>query len=404
MSDDPMRLRDAPRDAPPELTRLVRSLEGPPPLPPRIRLEVRARLARRASPPAPPTRWVAPAVVAAAAVIAGLVLWVFRPTAPEPAPVIEPELALAPERSEPTEGPAEAVPRPSPQQPEPPDEAPREGSTRHPAQRAAGGGAAPGQLRVMVRGGLGEIFVDGLDRGPSPQIVELPPGDHEVEVRFAGGHVTRRRVRVLAGQIHRVAFRAPSSLAAEEAPRAREEPSPEEPRRVPAEPPPRGTLSPADVRAVVRAHRSDAQGCYRRHPPTTRDDLRLDVRITIEPSGAVSRADVGAGAPTALAACLRGEIRSWRFPPARSQTTLRYPFLLRGGAAARPAGRGRIVINTVPWARVYLDGRFVGNTPITNLEATAGRHTLVLEGPDGSRHRVTIDVRDGETMRIVRRL
>jgi len=41
-------------------------------------------------------------------------------------------------------------------------------------------------------------------------------------------------------------------------------------------------------------------------------------------------------------------------------------------------GKGLLSINTVPWARVIMDGREVGNTPILNMEVNAGKHKIKL--------------------------
>ncbi len=81
MSDDPVRLIDAP-DPPPELLELVRHLD-PPPLPPAIRSSVRGRLPRpRVSPP-----WhvIGPTLAVAAVVgIGGVVAWRIHETPPQP--------------------------------------------------------------------------------------------------------------------------------------------------------------------------------------------------------------------------------------------------------------------------------------------------------------------------------
>jgi hypothetical protein len=65
--------------------------------------------------------------------------------------------------------------------------------------------------------------------------------------------------------------------------------------------------------------------------------------------------------------------------------------------------RGTLVIQTLPWARVFLDGRDTGrNTPVRSLEVSAGSHRLGLRTHDGTMHEETIAVTAGETLRIVR--
>ena len=71
----------------------------------------------------------------------------------------------------------------------------------------------------------------------------------------------------------------------------------------------------------------------------------------------------------------------------------------------RATGEGEIVVNSIPWARVFLDGRDTGrNTPVRSLKLRAGQHQLGLRTPDGTMHTFTITVRAGETHRVMRRL
>lgn len=62
---------------------------------------------------------------------------------------------------------------------------------------------------------------------------------------------------------------------------------------------------------------------------------------------------------------------------------------------------GILRVNTRPHSRVFVNGRDVGFTPVTNLRLPAGRHTLrfVYEGGE-DRMRVTIE--PGRTRTIVR--
>jgi len=65
-----------------------------------------------------------------------------------------------------------------------------------------------------------------------------------------------------------------------------------------------------------------------------------------------------------------------------------------GGAAAGPAGELQVE-STPPGARVQLDGRETGFTPVTLKDVPAGRHSLVLEGQGGTVRR-TVRVQGGE--------
>jgi len=71
--------------------------------------------------------------------------------------------------------------------------------------------------------------------------------------------------------------------------------------------------------------------------------------------------------------------------------------------AAGARGAGTVVIQTLPWARVFLDGRDTGrNTPVRSLSVPAGTHRLGLRTHDGTMHEESITVTAGETLRVVR--
>jgi hypothetical protein len=46
--------------------------------------------------------------------------------------------------------------------------------------------------------------------------------------------------------------------------------------------------------------------------------------------------------------------------------------------------KATLTINTLPWSRVRLDGKLVGNTPLVRLSVRAGNHRLELLAPDGT--------------------
>jgi hypothetical protein len=52
-------------------------------------------------------------------------------------------------------------------------------------------------------------------------------------------------------------------------------------------------------------------------------------------------------------------------------------------ARKRPLGLGRLTVNSIPWAEVYLDGRPIGITPIRGRAVPAGQHRVVLRDGRG---------------------
>lgn len=82
---------------------------------------------------------------------------------------------------------------------------------------------------------------------------------------------------------------------------------------------------------------------------------------------------------------------------------------VRAGEASQlrvilPSGAlGSVNIQTLPWARVFVDGRDTGrSTPVRDLRLPVGRHVLGLRTPDGELHEEVIEVPSDEALRIVR--
>jgi serine/threonine-protein kinase len=79
--------------------------------------------------------------------------------------------------------------------------------------------------------------------------------------------------------------------------------------------------------------------------------------------------------------------------------------IIDAGGAIAPASRprrqtGALWVNLLPWARVTVDGRTVGDTP-QRITLPAGRHRLVLFNPQlDLRRELVITVRAGKTTRV----
>ena len=72
--------------------------------------------------------------------------------------------------------------------------------------------------------------------------------------------------------------------------------------------------------------------------------------------------------------------------------------LERKAKPATPAGSGALMISATPWARVTIDGRDVGTTPI-ETKLTAGKHKIVLVH-DGNKRVMTVDIKDGGSSKL----
>jgi hypothetical protein len=62
---------------------------------------------------------------------------------------------------------------------------------------------------------------------------------------------------------------------------------------------------------------------------------------------------------------------------------------------------GRLSINALPWANVFVDGRSVGSTPIANLEVPLGTHEIVCRHPQLGERRQIVTVTLKTPLRVV---
>lgn len=230
------------------------------------------------------------------------------------------------------------------------------------------------------------VLIDGTPRGRAPLRVEnVPAGAHLIEVQAPGFQSVTQTVPVSDGAMamlviplvpaiagvpvpravppHHVAAPAPSM------PSATAEPNPPPPEPEPPTPEPAIPPSPT-------AH----TGSSERQEDTTASS-EPTVRQTKVRRAVVRRTSQAARTETA------------RPPVARSET------------ASASRERGYLMIQTLPWARVFIDGRDTGqNTPVRQMAVPAGSHRIGLRTSDGEMHVITVDVPPGETVRVVRQL
>ena len=63
----------------------------------------------------------------------------------------------------------------------------------------------------------------------------------------------------------------------------------------------------------------------------------------------------------------------------------------------RPARTGTVNNTSLPWARVTIDGKYIGNTPLKNHSLPVGTHKVKLHNPEtGQTESRTVDVRTGK--------
>ena len=65
---------------------------------------------------------------------------------------------------------------------------------------------------------------------------------------------------------------------------------------------------------------------------------------------------------------------------------------------AEATGTGRLTLDTVPWAEVFLGGRSLGTTPLLGVELPVGTHVLTLRNPEqGIETQYRVRISSGET-------
>ena len=70
--------------------------------------------------------------------------------------------------------------------------------------------------------------------------------------------------------------------------------------------------------------------------------------------------------------------------------------------APRPVPSAQVVVSSVPWAELYVDGRLVGNTPVVGLRLPPGRHRLRLVQLGFRPHEEVVNLAPGQTLKLTR--
>ena len=78
--------------------------------------------------------------------------------------------------------------------------------------------------------------------------------------------------------------------------------------------------------------------------------------------------------------------------------------LIRGGETLTKtysfSDLGYLQVVVQPWAEVYIDGRYVGQTPFGKIQVTVGKHTVTLRHPQLGEKRAVVEIQSNETTRL----
>ena len=249
------------------------------------------------------------------------------------------------------------------------------------------------EIRTVPAVGTAAVLIDDVPRGSAPLRVErIPAGQRIIEVRAEGFQPALRRVNVQPGTtaMLEVALTAeaaePTSVGAVAQADA---PAPGEPGEAPGEG--SATAAPAsndDRNAAATAEREQQ----------ARAQQEREARAQQERDRAESPA-APAQATTMTPVRVPRDTQQNPVRPPPDPTTM-------APTSAEPArGTGTLVINSLPWARVFVDGRDTGrNTPVPSLRVPAGTRRVGLRTPDGQMHTFPVEVEAGATVRLSKRL
>jgi serine/threonine-protein kinase len=71
--------------------------------------------------------------------------------------------------------------------------------------------------------------------------------------------------------------------------------------------------------------------------------------------------------------------------------------------AKSPLRYGQLMLNSMPWSKVYIDGRYIGTTPVLRHKVLAGRHRVTFKAQGYEPKRISVVVEPNATVsRIIR--
>lgn len=95
-----------------------------------------------------------------------------------------------------------------------------------------------------------------------------------------------------------------------------------------------GSLTGGQVSKVVLRGKKNLQRCYETalRGSGSEETVRIDVELTVAPSGNVSSVKSRGGGPSGMATCIERTIKMWRFPESGESSPVRFPLVFQPGA------------------------------------------------------------------------
>ncbi|HEY1304642.1 MAG TPA: PEGA domain-containing protein [Vicinamibacterales bacterium] len=286
------------------------------------------------------------------------------------------------------------------------------------------GGAPTGTYSISTNPVGVQVVIDSVRRGVTPLGVELPPGQHTVELVTDRGSRQFPITIKSGGEVSQF-FDLPAAAAAAASPTTNGE------LQVRTDPP--AAAVAVDGRSVGRSPVSVADLPPGPHTVQLASDAgTVTERVLIEPGKTASlfvplgpRAGTGstAGWVTVAAPADVQVFESDRFIGSNRIDRIMLPVgrhdldIVNESLGYRErrsvqitAGQvssvrlnwpnGTLAINAVPWAEAFVDGMPVGETPIGSIQVPIGVHEIVLRHPDLGERRTTVTVTLGAAAKV----
>ena len=285
------------------------------------------------------------------------------------------------------------------------------------------GGSSMGSLSIDTRPAGISVTIDGMPRGVTPLKLDLPPGDHVIEL--VNGTETRKiPVAIRAGsdssQFLEMAAVTPPAAAANEL-RIRTEPLGAavtvDGRYVGRSPVSVGDLAPGPHTVVLKHDAGSATEQVLIEPGKTAA-LFVPLAARPAPAGAAAGWISIAAAPLDVQLFEDGRflgssrIDRIMLPTGRHELDIvndalgyqerRVVQVTTGQVSSIRLNwpTGNLSINAVPWAQAFVDGMSVGETPIANMKVPIGPHEILFRHPQLGERRVPVTVTSRETAKV----
>jgi hypothetical protein len=282
----------------------------------------------------------------------------------------------------------------------------------------SGGGPGLGTLSVGTTPPGIAVFVDGTPHGVTPLGVELPPGEHVVELRT---ETERRRIPVTltaGGQVSQFfEFARPAPASGELLVRTE----------------PLGATVTVDGQYVGRSPVSVPELSAGTHTVVMQHETgSVTERVLIENGRTASLvvSMTGGAQKSAAAGWIRVDVPTTvqvfeggrlvggsdvdriMLPVGRHELEFVNPGLefwerrtvqVNAGQVTPVRlqwPQGSMALNAIPWAEVFIDGTRVGETPIGNITVPIGPHEVLFRHPDLGERRMTVTVTAGDPLKV----